>query len=118
MGTSRSIEVASPWTAGACVLSGRPDPVWELPDDVAQPLVHIWDALETIVGVMAVPPGLGYRGCWLRDPQGRRWHAFDGSVRLSAPEGESLRADPGRTFERTLIASAPARLPVRLPGLL
>ncbi len=109
MATLRSTD----WVAEAMVFSGRPDPSWTVSADIAFELVHGWEQLTPRVAPVAEPPPLGYRGCRLLAPDGRQWRAFDGVVTMEhGPQGSrEMRDDPTRSFERTLLATAP-------PGLL
>ena len=52
----------------------------------------------------ASPPALGYRGCFVRDPEGRTWTVYRELVTLSS----ETRRDDERRFERRVLASAPA----------
>jgi hypothetical protein len=106
MGTSRSAE-EDQWIAGALVYSGRRDPIWPVPAELARHLELLWEGLPPWSGQQPHPPPLGYRGCTLRAPDGREWTAFRELVSLSADS----RRDRDREFERSLIASAP-------PGIL
>jgi hypothetical protein len=101
MATSRSTSEGG-WIAGALVFSGRPDPTWPIPPDVAADLVAIWDSLPPTDATES-PPALGYRGCYARDPEGRMWTAYHELVTHS---GERRR-DNERRFERTVLLSAP-----------
>ncbi len=101
MATSRSTS-ENGWIAGALVFSGRPDPNWPIPPELARELVAIWESLpptETTVSL----PALGYRGCSVRDPEGRMWIAYHELVTLSSDR----RHDDERRFERTVLSSAP-----------
>jgi hypothetical protein len=96
------------WRAGASVFSGRRDPTWRVPVATAGELEQIWLSLPLAVNDTQPPgPGLGYRGCWLRDPHGREWRAFAGRVELTGGSRE-VRRDRGRVFELRLLATAPA----------
>jgi hypothetical protein len=110
MGTSRLSEHA--WTAGVCVFSGRPDPVWPLASADAERLVAVWHALAPLATSPPRPPPLGYRGCVAHDAAGGwRWEAYAGGVRCV----DELRSDPTRAFERLVIGSAPLGvLPVNI----
>jgi hypothetical protein len=107
MATSRSSSDGD-WTAGAFVFSGRPDPTWRISGDVAAELVAIWDSLVPSDDTVASKPALGYRGCFVVDPAGRRWMAFHELVTLSIENRSENRRDDERGFERTVLASAPA----------
>ena len=101
MATSRSTS-ENGWIAGALVFSGRPDPTWPIPPELAEELVAIWESLPPTDTTVSVPV-LGYRGCSLRDPEGRMWIAYHELVTLSSER----RRDDERRFERTVLSSAP-----------
>lgn len=105
MDTSRS----GNWVAEALVWSGRPNPRWELAEAAAADLVAAWERLPERPGPPVMPAGLGYRGCTLHAPDGRTWWAAAGAVVLDRPHPDAgtSRDDPGRTFERRLLATAP-----------
>jgi hypothetical protein len=75
-------------------------------------------AAELAAAASAAPaaPVLGYRGCVLRAPDGREWRVAGGTVTAPAGEDAEMRADPGRRFERLVLASAPPGTlpPIRL----
>jgi hypothetical protein len=109
MATSESAS-ATDWLAGASVYSGRPEPTWPVDDASGEHIARLADALRQAPAQTegdAVGPRLGYRGCWLRAPDGREWRASGGAV----IHDEAVLADPGRAVERTILATAP-------PGLL
>jgi len=96
------------WVGRASVFSGRPDPEWEVPGDLASELTSLWSRLPAELVHRSEPGGLGYRYCSLSSPdRRRRWVAFDGVVRYESAEGSELRRDEGREFERKLLGSAP-----------
>lgn len=108
MATSRSIDPAPVWRAGAQLFSGRPDPEWSLTPVRARALVAAWDSLHAIPSdAVPVAPVLGYRGCRMSDGAGRTWRAGQGLVLLQHEGVSSARADPDRRFERAILASAP-----------
>ena len=102
MGTSRSSETDG-WIGGASLYSGRRDPTWPVPAEIGLRLEATWSRLPPWSGAPPEPPPLGYRGCWLRAPDGRTWTAFRELVSLAT----DARRDAEREFERSLIASAP-----------
>ncbi len=106
MATSKSREG---WIAGAFIYSGRRDPTWNLSKTVVWKLHRLWDATPP-AREKPSPPGLGYRGVFLRAPDGREWTAFNGLVSLTTPGGTESRTDPAREFEKSLLASAPEGL--------
>jgi hypothetical protein len=108
MATSRSPN-ADGWIAGAFVFSGRPDPTWPISSDVGEELIAIWETLVPTDDAAPTTPVLGYRGCFMRDPAGRTWTAFHELVTLSTEGGSKTRGDEERRFERSVLASAPAR---------
>lgn len=95
------------WQASALVFSGRANPGWRIPPDAAARLVRLWDGLPP-ERPAPVPPVLGYAGVRLLSPGGQEWTAAQGRVVLREAGRETHRADPERTFERALLASAPA----------
>ena len=98
------------WVGRASVFSGRPDPEWEVADDVAAGLIELWSMLPPHSGHGSEPGGLGYRFSSLSSSDGRRWVAFERVVRYESPEEKELRRDEGGEFERRLLKSAPAGL--------
>lgn len=113
--TGGSAPGGGPWTAGARVYSGRADPTWPLDRAQARALLALWDALPASAHAAPRTSRLGYRGCWLRAPDGSSWVAHDGLVAERSAARGAVRDDPGRTFERALLATAPpGALP---PGL-
>jgi hypothetical protein len=100
--------MAGHWVAGASLFSGRPDPTWPVSAKVARKLEALWHSLGEFSGRLPSPPPLGYRGCFLRDDRGREWRAFEGVVTLLAGSRAESRRDETRSFERMLLASAPA----------
>jgi hypothetical protein len=112
-----------PWRAGALLYSGRPDPTWAVPAQQAAGLLEDWNALPPSRTWSEPPSRLGYRGCWLEAPDGRRWIAHDRIVGFfaslqrrgrpgSAPEPSDVRLDEQRTFERAVLATAPPGTPL------
>ncbi len=119
MGTSSSrariADQSAPWVGRVSVFSGRPDPEWEVPDEMASHLMELWRRMPPEPVVRSEPGGLGYRFASLSSRDGQRWLAFGGVVRRVSPEGSELRRDEGGEFERLLLASAPAGI---LPPLM
>lgn len=107
-GTGRGI-----WHAGARLYAGRVDPSWRVSDADARALVALWTGLPASDRVHPRGRTLGYRGCWLRAPDGTSWAAADGLVGERAASADSVRRDDARAFERALLATAP---PGVLPG--
>lgn len=106
MATSRLPE---DWIAGIHIYSGRRDPSWPVSKTVVERLQEIWDAMPP-VSEKPSPPGLGYRGAFLRAPDKREWLAFNGAVTLESPAAVESRRDLARKFENALLASAPKGL--------
>lgn len=113
---------AAAWSAGAFLYSGRPDPRWCVSAEHVDGLIACWNDLLTSETWSEPPSRLGYRGCWLEAPDGRRWIAHDRMVALFAPherEGSrsarqptEVRLDARRQFERAVLATAPGGTPV------
>ena len=111
MATSKSFDSSQLWTAGAFLFSGRPDPVWSVDPTEADKLEAIWNSLPALAAPMiAHQPPLGYRGCFLRQPDGTEWSAFAGVVTRQARTGAESRGDPDRKFERAVLTTAPSNM--------
>jgi len=95
--------------ARAYVYSGRPDPTWDVGDDLVQTLDDIWRTLSEFHGSPPSPPPLGYRGCGLKYSD-IEYVAYGGVVSRHGRLGHLEREDASRRFERLLLASAPAGL--------
>jgi hypothetical protein len=102
--------VSESWVASVSIFSGRPDPTWPVSEGVAKELEAIWKDLSPVSERPFTPALLGYRGCSLTDKEGRTWQAHSGVVTLTGGDSSESRRDPERTFERKLLASAPAGL--------
>jgi hypothetical protein len=91
------------------VFSGRRDPMWSVPPDVAHELKGIWESLPVSKSpaLATSAPPLGYRGCFLRHPDGTEWSAFAGVVTCRSKTRAESRRDIGREFERAVLATAP-----------
>jgi|SRR5581483_12379939 hypothetical protein len=98
------------WIAGALIFSGRRDPTWEVSEAVVKRLQKLWGAMPPSSKGEASTSRLGYRGVFLRSPDGREWRVFDGAASLTGAGGIEVRTDAGREFEKTLLASAPTGL--------
>jgi hypothetical protein len=114
---------AALWTAGALLYSGRPDPSWIVEPISAAELAERYEQLAPLDRKRPEQTRLGYRGVWLRAPNGRRWMAFEGAVwrdddtRMKQPVTDTRR-DPGGKWERALLATAPpSTLPEPLRNL-
>lgn len=101
------------WHAGARFYVGRVDPSWRVSDAEARAVVAIWTTLPASDRVHPRGRKLGYRGCWLRAPDGTSWAAADGLVGERAASTSSVRRDDASAFERAVLATAPPGL---LPG--
>lgn len=110
MATSKSFDGSQRWTVGAFLFSGRPDPVWSVDPGTAHQLEAIWNSLRTSAAGLAHQPHLGYRGCFLRDPDGTEWSAFAGVVTHQSRTSAESRSDPDRKFERAVLTTAPANM--------
>jgi hypothetical protein len=106
MGTSKSTK----YTAGVSIFSGRPDPIWEVSEEVGSKLQRLFDDLDRHEGPVVPAPPLGYRGAFLRDDAGHEWFAYREVVTFTGPQSSEARKDPNREFERALVASPPPGL--------
>jgi hypothetical protein len=105
------------WVAGASLFSGRPDPVWAMGDAAAREIIRVWETLPVVTTPAVLPPALGYKGVFLRDPDGHEWRAFHGIVETDLHGARNARADEQRRFENAILASAPPdRVPKNLIG--
>lgn len=95
------------YQANLLIFSGRPDPTWEIPANVAAELLNHWRQLPLLPAVPKRPACLGYRGCLLFSSAGEEWKAFDGAVMRTAEGSSEVRYDQERLFEKMLISSAP-----------
>jgi hypothetical protein len=95
------------WQASALIFSGRANPTWRVPPDVAVRLVQLWEELRP-ERPAPVQPALGYAGVRLLSPAGQEWTAAQGQVILREAGRATHRADPQRTFERAVLGTAPA----------
>ena len=86
------------------IFSGRPNPRWQLSEDLAAEVVRLVDSLELAArDNRPSPPGLGYRGFRLSDPVGPHYWAYGGFVFGST----TALADPTRMVERFLLEHLP-----------
>lgn len=107
MAISRSGRPLDQWIAGAHVFSGRPDPTWTPDARAVRELQQVWKTLQPWRGSASTPPSLGYRGTFLRAPDGREWMAYRTRVVLTIDDRVEDRLDPNRSFEQLLLGSAP-----------
>ena len=107
------MDLLTGWAAVALVYSGRPDPKWAVEADLADELENVWLSLPLLIaGVDEPRPSLGYRGCCLVAPDGRRWTAYRRSVELVSRDSREVRDDKQMKFEaRVLASAAPGVLP-------
>ena len=106
MVTSKSSEWEGEYVCGVSVFSGRRDPLWPVGADEARALLCLWDSLGSYEGEAPSAPPLGYRGSFLR-AGAREWRAYRGAVTLTEGDATDTRLDPGRRFERLIVAAAP-----------
>ena len=96
------------WVAGASVFSGLPDPTWPISDELGEQLERLWESLPVAKDeAVAQPPPLGYRGCFVVSPDGRRRTAYRQAVRLEERTRTQTRFDRRRDFEAQVLLSAP-----------
>jgi hypothetical protein len=87
--------------------SGRPDPVWIVDDRTARRIVDVLPSLVRTAEPSPAPPSLGYRGSFLRNPEGHEWRAFGGIVETEHNGARDARRDDQRAFEKAVLATAP-----------
>ncbi|QRM54929.1 hypothetical protein [Sinorhizobium sp. BG8] len=90
------------------IMSGRPNPVWDLTPAQADELGDIVETLPTGTGTPPPDPGLGYRGFVVTDKARPSWRlgVFKGFVRISGGGPTEIRNDRDRRLERWLLDSA------------
>ena len=93
--------------AGAYVFSGRPDPEWNVREEIVNKLKQIWNSLEMEAGKHEPAPSLGYRGCYLRYKPDIEWFVYSGVVTKKTAKGHESRVDNNRRIERLILSSAP-----------
>jgi hypothetical protein len=84
------------------ILSGQPNPAWELSESDSLMLRRLEARLEICRLESPVPPGLGYRG-FSYEGAGGRCRAYGGFVQM----GQALLMDRDRTIERFLAGTLP-----------
>ena len=107
------MDLLTGWAAVALVYSGRPDPEWSIEADLGEALEKVWLSLPPMIaGDDEARPPLGYRGCCLVAPDGRRWTAYRRRVELASRDSHEVRDDAEMRFEAAVLASAaPGVLP-------
>ena len=110
MGTSKSNEQLGECIGGALIFSGRPNPTWDVDQDVLERLQEGWNSLETCLTSDLSAPPLGYRGCFLRCGTDLEWTAYGGIVVMKTSTEKEAREDKDRNFERLLLSSAPEKI--------
>jgi hypothetical protein len=95
------------WSAGARIYSGRVDPSWPVDEHRARAAVAVFGTLDPSTRVHPAGGGLGYRGCWLRAPDGRSWVVANGLAALRSPGRDEVREDAAGVFEDAILATAP-----------
>lgn len=89
------------------IYSGRPNPVWDVPVETGIALENIWELLAPYTGVSHKHTRLGYSGCKMLVENGIEFLAFNGIVTRYQSGKVELRADQNRTFEKTILNTAP-----------
>jgi hypothetical protein len=97
----------APWSAGARLYSGRVDPSWSVEATRARAIVALFRTLQPSTRVHPDAGGIGYRGCWLRAPDGAAWVVANGLAAERAPRRDEVRSDAQRAFERAILDTAP-----------
>jgi hypothetical protein len=91
----------------AFVFSGRPDPTWQVKEELAQRLEAMWDELEPTAEQKPYAPKLGYRGCSMKCASDREYTAYGGVVTKKVGKTTESRKDETKRFEKVLLATAP-----------
>ena len=73
----------------------------------ARAAVAQFHALAPSARVHPAGGGVGYRGCWLRAPDGTSWVAANGLAAERAAGHDEVREDGERAFENAILATAP-----------
>jgi len=99
--------------AWASVFSGRPDPEWSLDDETLGFVERTWETLKPSLEQQPTSPILGYRGCYIKCPEGNEWFIYKTFVKLNIKGDVVIKYDANMELERKLINSAPKifRLP-------
>lgn len=92
------------------IFSGRPDPTWELKENIREEFEKIWKILEPIKKGPKPAPPLGYRGCIVKCNKDIEWFAYEGVMTLKKRGISESRLDIDRKFEKLVIYSAPKGL--------
>ena len=90
--------------ATALIFSGRPNPTWTIPEEMAATLAAAISALEQITPRPTEPPGLGYSGLVLVPTQGDspgQWHFADGVIDPQSAPKAWVRKDVVRDWSDT-----------------
>lgn len=107
MDTSKSPEPPPAAEASAIIFSGRPDPIWSLPVELADQIVRLWTSSTPLPECADAPSGLGYRGFRVR-VAGDEWIVCDGAItRYRGGVPIESREDADYQAERLLLASSP-----------
>jgi hypothetical protein len=107
MVTSKSAKTMQKCVGGVLLFSGRPNPTWQVSADTVAKLMTIWNVLTPAENEKLSTPKLGYQGCFLKCPNNEEWTAFEGIVMRRKLDAFEYRRDKERTFEKTLLSSAP-----------
>lgn len=70
--------------------------------------MQIWNGLPSAPGNIIIPNILGYKGCYIRTNNKKKWITFRGKV--TCYENDTAiesRIDTGRVFEKKIIDTAP-----------
>jgi hypothetical protein len=91
----------------ALVFSGRPDPTWAVGDADAERLQALWAEMQPAQAPEPAHLRLGYRGVELRCEPDAVYFAYGGLLKSEIAGAVEWRLDTGRTFERSLLSTAP-----------
>ena len=95
-------------------------PVWKLEKSKASKLLGIWNNLKTSLETSSRKSAyIGYGGTYLNSSDNSEWHRFNRTVTRVNNNTIEVRYDKNRSFEKTILKSAPSGiLPDALCSLL
>jgi hypothetical protein len=94
------------WTVIAMIFSGRPDPQWDLPEELVVRWQELWAQLPESIMPATQSFRSGYKGCRIR--HGADWLLVNkGIITLHSGGLVLSRLDEGNKLELMLLRSAP-----------
>jgi hypothetical protein len=99
----------SPFLVELMLYSGRVNPKWLIDQVTYSAIVRVWESLLDAENQRNLPPKLGYSGVSLFDGLAH-WSGFSGLAWHESAELTLCRNDPGKVFERALLATRPSEI--------